>query len=291
LTGSEWEGTKMEWLKSKTTLVAGGCLALIGLQGYGTMSMRNTMEGRISSIQHELESARTQDNAKVAQLSSDLDVVTKRMGITAQELQQAHSLTEQLKKENAATAQRLRGELAAKADSKSVQQVREEAANKLNEFQQDAENKFAGVNGDVKGVRGDLDATREDLASSKRDLNTLIARNSTELAELRRRGERDYVEFDIRKNPKMDHVGDVLVQLKKTDVKRQKFDVVINSDDISILKKDRTANEPVTFLVGKDHVRYEFVVNYVDKDRIRGYISTPKDKLIAGDSPSLRRLP
>jgi len=281
----------MEWLKSKTTLVAGGCLALIGLQGYGTMSMRNTMEGRISSIEREVQSARSQDNAKVAQLSSDLDVVTKRMGITAQELQDAHALTAQLKKENAATAQRLRGELAAKADSKAVQQYREEAASKLNEFQQDADNKFNGVNGEVKGVRSDLDATREDLASSKRDLGTLIARNSTELSELRRRGERDYVEFDIRKAKQMDRVGDILVQLRKTDVKRQKFDVVINSDDVNIEKKDRTANEPVTFLVGKDRVRYEFVVNYVDKDRIRGYISTPKDKLIAGDSPSLRRLP
>jgi chromosome segregation ATPase len=280
----------MEWLKSKTTLVVGGCLALIGLQGYGMMSLRNTMEGRFSSIEREIESVRTQDNAKVAQLSSDLDVVTKRMGITAQELQQAHNLTEQLKKENARTAQRLRGELAAKADSKAVQEFREEAANKLNEVQQDSDNKFAGVNGQVKGVRTDLDATRDELASSKRDLGTLIARNSTELAELRRKGERDYVEFDIRKEKQLARVGDILVQLKKTDVKRQKFDVVINSDDSSILKKDRTANEPVTFLVGRDRTRYEFVVNYVDKDRIRGYISSPKDKLIAGDIPSLRRL-
>src|SRR5207247_825524 len=135
--------------------------------------------------------------------------------------------------------------------------------------------------GEVEGVRTDLNATREDLANSKRDINTLIAHNSTELAELRRRGERDYVEFDIKKTNKFEHIGDVLVQLKKTDIKRQKFDVVINSDDSSITKKDRTANEPVTFLVGRDHLRYEFVVNYVDKDRIRGYLSTPKDKTLA----------
>src|SRR5690349_5260281 len=71
----------MEWLKSKTTLVAGGCLALIGLQGYGMMSMRNTMEERVSSVERELQSMHNQDNARVAQLTSDLDVVTKRMGI------------------------------------------------------------------------------------------------------------------------------------------------------------------------------------------------------------------
>ena len=65
-------------------------------------------------------------------------------------------------------------------------------------------------------------------------------------------------------------------------------DVVINADDNAILKKDRTANEPVTFLVGRDRVRYEFVVNSVDKNRIRGYMSAPKDKLVAADTPTLR---
>jgi len=271
-------------------MVAGGCLALIGLQGYGMMSMRGTMEDRVAAVEHELQSMHNQDNSKISQLSSDLDVVTKRMGITAQELQQSHALAQQLKQENAQTAQRLRRELAAKADTKAVLQFREEATNKLTEVQQEASTKIAGVTGDVQVVRTDLDATREDLASSKKDLNGLIARNSTELADLRRRGERNYVEFDINKSKGFEHIGDVLVQLKKTDVKKQKFDVAINADDSSILKKDRTANEPITFLVGRDRLRYEIVVNYVDKDRIRGYLSTPKDKLLAAENPSSHRL-
>jgi len=275
----------MDWLKSKTTVIAGSCLALVGLQGYGLMSMRNTMDDRVNSIQRDLQTMRTQESSKVTQLASDLDVVTKRMGITTQELQQARSVAERLKQENAQATQRLRQELAGKADSQAVNQFREEATNKLTEVQQEATTKIAGVSGEVEGVRTDLNATREDLANSKRDINTLIAHNSTELAELRRRGERDYVEFDIKKTNKFEHIGDVLVQLKKTDIKRQKFDVVINSDDSSITKKDRTANEPVTILVGRDRLRYEFVVNYVDKDRIRGYLSTPKDKLLAAEAP------
>jgi hypothetical protein len=281
----------MEWLKSKTTLVVGGCLAVIGLQGFGMMSMRNSMQGRVAAVQQQLQSMHDQENAKLTQLTADLDVVTKRMGITAQELQQSRTIADQLKQENTQMAQRLRREIATKADSKAVLKFHEEATTKLNEVQTDATTKIAGITGDVQGVRTDLDATREDLANSKRDLNTLIAHNSTELAELRRRGERDYVEFDIRKSKQNERIGDVLIQLKKTDTKRQKFDVVINADDTAILKKDRTANEPVTFLVGRDRIRYEFVVNYVDKDRIRGYISTPKDRLVASESPSLRRLP
>src|SRR5579883_2189947 len=147
-----------------------------------------------------------------------------------------------------------------------------------------------GVSGEVQVVRTDLDATRADLAKSRDELGTLIAHNSTELAELRRRGERNYIEFEISKSKSAQHVGDVLVQLKKTDVKKQKFDVVINADDTSILKKDRTANEPVTFMVGPDRVRYEFVVNSVDRDKIRGYLSTPKDKILSAEAPTGRRL-
>src|SRR4029453_15919763 len=110
------------------------------------------------------------------------------------------------------------------------------------------------------------------------DLSTLIARNSSELAELRRKGERDYFEFDIVKNSQFKRVGDVMLQLKKTDVKKQKFEVVINADDTAMQKKDRLVNGPVTFLVGPDRMRYQLVVNYVDKARVRGYISSPKER-------------
>jgi len=280
----------MEWLKSKTTLVAGGCLALIGLQGYGMMSMRGSMEERVASVERELQAIQKQDSDKITKLTADLDGVTKRLGAGAQELEEAQALAAQLKQENTQTTQRLRRELAAKADAKTLSQLREEANSRLSAFQQDSDTKFAGVTGEVQVVKTDLDATREDLAASKRDLGTLIARNSTELTELRKRGERDYLEFDIRKSKQFDRIGDVLVQLKKADVKRQKFDVVVNADDIKIEKKDRTANEPVTFFVGRDRLRYEFVVNYVDKDRIRGYLSTPKDKVLAAEAPPVRRL-
>ena len=284
----------MNWLKSKTAMIAGGCLAIIGLQGYGMMSMRSTMDERIRTVENDMQEMQKQNNSTLTKLASELQVVTKNIGINEQEMQNAQV---KLQRDNSQITKRLRKEIAGKADSKTVMQYRDETTNKLTEYQQDTTTKFAGVSGDIQGVRtdlnstrNDLNATRDDLANSKRDLGTLIARNSTELGELRRRGERDYVEFDLRKTKDFQHVGDILVQLKKTDIKRQKFDVVINTDDKNILKKDRTANEPVTFLVGHDRVRYEFVVFTVDKDRIHGYISTPKDKLVAAESPLQRRL-
>ena len=279
----------MDWLRSKTA-VAAGFFALIAFQGYGLMSMRNNVEDRIGAVERDLQDARAQDESKISQLSSALNVVTERMGINAQELKQAQALAEKLKQENTQTAQRLRRELAAKADAAAVKQLHQEATTKLTEVQQDATAKFGAVSGEVQVVRTDLDATRQDLANSKKELTGLIAHNRTELAELRRRGEREYFEFDINKSKEFARIAGILVQLRKADVKRQKFDLVINADDSSITKKDRTANEPVTFLVGPDRLRYELVVNYVEKDRIRGYLSTPKDKTLAAEGPSFRRL-
>jgi chromosome segregation ATPase len=285
----------MEWLKSKTPIVAFCSFALVALEGFAIISIKKSSEDRMIATENEMRSMYESADAKLTDMASDLDVVTKKMGITAQELDDAQAVAQQLKQENAQLARRLRRDLAAKADSKTVLKLHNEATNKLNAVQQEATAKINGVSGEVHGVRTDLDATRsdlnatkEELANNSRNLGTLIARNSTELAELRKRGERDYVEFDIAMSKDYKRVGDILVQLRKTDPKRQKFDVVINSDDTAILKKDRTANEPVTFLVGRDHVRYEFVVNYVEKNKIRGYISAPKDKLMAAETPSLR---
>ena len=166
----------MDWLRSKTA-VAAGFFALIAFQGYGLMSMRNNVEDRIGVVERDLQAARAQDESKISQLSSALNVVTERMGINAQELKQAQALAEKLKQENTQTAQRLRRELAAKADAAAVKQLHQEATTKLAEVQQDATAKFGAVSGEVHVVRTDLDATRQELASSKKELTGLIAHN------------------------------------------------------------------------------------------------------------------
>ena len=282
----------MDWLKSKTTIVAACFLIVAGIEGYAMMAMKSSVSERISSIEDD----NAKSDEKMTALTSDLDVVAKKLGVTTQELQDSQALAKQLKVENA----RMRSALNTKADSKAIVDLKE-ATTKVHE---ETTTKIDTINGDVKLVRTDLDTTRDDLkttrsdlsttrsdlnatreevANSKRDLGSLIARNSSELAELRRKGERDYFEFDITKSKQFQRVGDVMVQLTKTDPKKKKYEVVINTDDTAIQKKDRTANEPVTFLVGRDRARYELVVNYVDKDRIRGYVSSPKERPTAGE--------
>jgi hypothetical protein len=284
----------MDWIKSNTSKVFLACFALIGMQTYGFFSMKSTFENRMNGLETQIQDVRSATAAKSAQMASDLDVITSRIGITAQQLQQARDAAELLKEENARATQRLRSELAAKADSTMVTQYRDEAENRLAEVQQDASTKIGAVSGDVQVVRTDLDTTRQELASSRKDINDVrgeVARNAGELAALRKKGERDYIEFDMAKANRFERIADVQVQLKKTDAKRQKYTVVIQADDNRIEKKDRLTNEPIQFLVGRDRLRYEFVVNHVDKDRIRGYLSTPKDKVMSAEGPSLVQHP
>jgi hypothetical protein len=151
------------------------------------------------------------------------------------------------------------------------------------------------VSGEVTVVKQDLAETRQTLNRELLDVkNTLtdgIARNAAELAVLRKRGERDYYDIDIRKNqkPPLYRIADIQISVTKTDIKRQKYTVVILADDHRLEKKDRTANEPVAFLVGRDQLRYELVVNSVDKDRIVGYVSAPKDRVLSAEGPTARR--
>ena len=66
------------------------------------------------------------------------------------------------------------------------------------------------------------------------------------------------------------------MQLKKTDPKKSKFTLNVVADDKTIEKKDRNALEPLQFYTGKDHMLYELVVNNIEKNRVSGYIATPK---------------
>ena len=289
-----------------TTLLKGGIalsLALVLGLGYNAYSTHTSLEERIAFLEHQL--ADQSDQMKTVKkhatdMGSDIDVVTKKLGVTAKELDSSRRFAEKIKVEQEKADEQLASELAAKANATDVAAVRQEATTKVAEVQQNVQNadaKIGTVSGEVKTVAANLDATRKDLADSRRDLTDVkttlsaqIARNAGELAELRKKGERDFFEFDLPKPKKneMTRVADIQLQLRKTDPKKAKYDVLIQVDDSKLEKKDRTANEPVQFLVGRDKLRYELVVNFVDKDRIKGYVSAPKDKVLAAERPQFR---
>jgi len=144
----------------------------------------------------------------------------------------------------------------------------------------------AGVKGEVAGVKGDVGAVRTDLETTKGRLDRaigdlgqqsgLIARTREDLEYLKHRGDRNYYEFTLTRSGRSTPVSTISLQLKKTDPKRGKFTLNVIADDRTIEKKDRTIYEPLQFYTGRDRTLYELVVFTVQKDRVSGYVSTPK---------------
>lgn len=278
----------------------------IGAVAYGEYTTKSALETRIASLEDQIQQLPQvkQDVQKLRgtadAVSSDIQVVTKRIGVTNDELNQSRQVAEKLRQEQdrlAAEKEQLAKEVANKANSTDVVAAREEAATKVAEAQKVSDTKIGTVSNDVKQVATNLETTKQDLAASRRDLvevktqlSDQIAHNSSELSDLRRKGERDFTEFDIKKGKKGEwqRVADIQLALTDTDAKKNKYAVTIQVDDNKLEKKDLGVNQPVTFLVGRDKLRYELVVNVVDKDRIRGYLSAPKDKSLAAERPQFR---
>jgi len=179
--------------------------------------------------------------------------------------------------------------------AKQQKETEEQLASRLGQLQQEQTatqgtvgslaTDFSGVKQEVSLTKQEVSLTKEELASTRSELqrvigdlgvqSDLIAHNHGELAELRQRGEREYLEFDVRKSNTPLRIGAVLLQLRRTDVKRQKYTLQLVADDRTIEKKDKTVNEPVQFYQEGYRQPTEVVVNQIYKDRIVGYVSFP----------------
>jgi len=286
-------------------IAAAGNFVLVLALGYGLSSINGTLTDRIAKVESANEETqaenektlevRSLENDKTIKgLLADLDQVKKRVGMTAVELNHTQKQAQTLKHQQELSSKEFATQLASKASSSDVDVFRQEATNQIAEVQRDSDAKYGTVSGEVTGIKRDLLATRDDLGRQLTDVTNVlserIAKNSGELAELRKKGDRDYFEFDIRKNSKqpLHRVADLQLALLKTDPKKHRYNVAIQVDDNRLEKKDRTTNEPVQFLVGREQLRYEVVVNSVEKDRIRGYVSAPKDKVLSAEVPRFR---
>ena len=286
-------------------IAAAANFVLVLALGYGLSSINGTLTDRIAKVESAneetqaenektLEVRALENDKTIKGLLADLDQVKKRVGMTAVELNHTQKQAQTLKQQQELSSKEFATQLASKASSSDVDVFRQEATNQIAEVQRDSDAKYGTVSGEVTGIKRDLLATRDDLGRQLTDVTNVlserIAKNSGELAELRKKGDRDYFEFDIRKNSKqpLHRVADLQLALLKTDPKKHRYNVAIQVDDNRLEKKDRTTNEPVQFLVGREQLRYEVVVNSVEKDRIRGYVSAPKDKVLSAEVPRFR---
>ena len=210
--------------------------------------------------------AKTEDTN--AQLQGKLSVVTSKMKLTEGELGRARRAAAKIKDENAKQfsdlQNNLNGQLATKASIDDVKKI--------------------GT--DVDGVRTDLESTKNNLNMARGEFGTLIAKNHDEIEELRRLGDRDYYEFTINKKRRREKIGDIMVELRGVNSKRNLYTVALYVDDSRYDKKNRSVNEPIYFFThGNGHAPLEFVVNQVGKDKISGYLSMRKAQTTRTEAP------
>jgi hypothetical protein len=223
--------------------------------------MKTTQDGAAQQIA-ALDQRLTQADAANTGLQSDLSVVTKRLQLTQGELKKARDEAAQLRTDSEQKISDL---------DTNVSNVKTQLATKA------SADDLSATNSTVTVVKTDLEGTKNDLKMTRSELGTLIARNHEEIDTLRRMGERDYVEFTIAAKNKPQKVGNITVELKNADPKKNKFTVALIVDDVRTEKKDRLTNEPIVFYTHGLRQADEFVVNSVSKDKITGYISVPKN--------------
>lgn len=270
----------------KTALVAGAIIVLIASNIYLYLQIDHTrtdMAKMRESVLSELTNLRETSSVTTASnrrhidtLKEDLDAARRQASVATDKAKteavaRAEVLTKRLAEAQAAERQRVSGELS---------QVKE-AATTTNAKIAEVGGEVGNVKTDVASTKSELEKTISDLKSVRGDLGLqsgLIATNGKELDALKRLGTRNYFEFKLGRTKAPQRVGDISLQLKKVDVKRNRYTLEVLADDKRTEKKDKTVNEPVQFYTSKAKQPYELVVNQVGKDLIVGYLATPKEQ-------------
>ena len=245
-------------------------IALAAAYVGGSLFFIYTLHGNLRKVAQDQAASEKQvaDLTKRMQSAeADSETVAQQLGLT--------------KKELATRAAALQGQQQAASARLAAQAAEEKkdvgaVAGEVGSVKTDV----GGVKTDVAATKASLEATIAKLQGTIGDLGVqsgLIANTRSDLEALKHRGDRQYYEFALRKGAKPQSFSTVALQLKKTDPKRGKYTLNVTADDKTIEKKDKNQSEPVQFYTGREHMLYELVVWSVDKNKITGYLSTPKN--------------
>lgn len=275
-----------------TALAAAGIIAALAANGFLLYQVsglrdesthnRDVLQGEIDTLKENSTAMTAAQRKHLDELRDDLDTSKKQLSAQAN----------QAKREAVSYADE-KSKVLESEQQKTNQQVSQvsSAVVDVSKKADTANMKIADVNNDVSGVKTDLSATKTALDQTKTDLNAniaalkkvqgdlgvtngFVATNGSELAELKKLGERSYVEFTLKKQKDMQKVANISLKLDKADPKKNKFTINVMADDKLTEKKDRNINEPLQFYVSK--ALYEIVINSVGKDTVSGYLASPK---------------
>jgi DNA repair exonuclease SbcCD ATPase subunit len=247
------------------------------LIGIGALGWCYGLQNHLAATEQKLTAA----DKKNTDLADQLDATNARLSATAETLSQNVGATQK--------------QIEARAQVIMAAQKAENAQTaRLQQQQQAAEKQIGAVSNDVANVKTDVGGVKTDVATTKSDLETtksqlqrvvgdagvmsgLIATNHDQLEELKHKGDRNYVEFTLQKGAQPTLLSTVKLRLTKVDDKHSRYTLTVSADDRNIEKKDKNLDEPVQFYTGKDPVLFELVVNNIEKNKVSGYLSMPKN--------------
>lgn len=218
------------------------------------------LQTALDAVRHELNNTREDANSALTKAQASVrkhaDLVAGR--IAQQQKEQGEQLSAELSK---------------------VKETTNETTAKLDGKLDGISTEVGAVKSDVASAKSNIEETQGELRHARGDMGVmsgLIATNSKQIQYLRDLGDRNIYEFTIAKTAGMQRVGDIQVMLMKADSKRNRYTVDVRADDKLVEKRDKTANEPVQFYTARAGQPYELVVNQVQKDKVTGYLATPK---------------
>ncbi len=244
-------------------------LSIAGVYALASLFLLFEMHERISKV----ETAQAATNSDLSKLNQHLDSEESTM----------HARTGALAEKVGMTEKRLRARTAElRRQQEAVARLEKEQTEQIESVRKEQKEQIEGVRTDVATTRSDLEATKQKLERTIGDLGIqsgLIAHTRDDLELLKHRGDRNYYEFTLRKGKQSTRVSAVNLQLKRANPKKGKYTLNVIADDRTIEKKDRTLFEPLQFYTRRDRQLYEVVVFTVDKNKVSGYLSAPKQLL------------
>ncbi len=203
-----------------------------------------------------------QDEKTNADLLGGLSVLTKRLKVTQAQLQKA-------RQEAQDEAQQIRDESNAQIAGMG-NTVNSELSTKANN------DDIQAVSGQVAVVRNDLISTDRELLRVRGEVGALFIGGHLAVDALLWLGERDYIDFTIAAKDKPQRVGEVTIQLKGANPKKNQFSLALVVDDKYTERRNVTVNEPIFFYSHDTRRPVEIVINHVEKNKVTGYLGVPK---------------
>ena len=242
----------------------------------------NQLHANLAESQSELEGVNSQletSGEEIVELRGGLTRNQSQLKSQARQLKQYGELYKGVKSEQQQQTRELRAMALEKADRSWVDSLESETAG-IKEDLQTVDKQVSQANSAISDLRQTTTENRTGVTANRDGLATVrqtAEGTAQELSRFQQSLERDYYNFEVpKKAGGFIKVFDVTLRLRKTDVKKQRYELDIYLGKERIKKKDRYINEPIYFYQEGLKKPYEVVVTKVNKEYVVGYLSVPK---------------